>query len=279
MSSVARAWSLVRSLPEFRAEAFRVGLRAAGYDVQPREPTGPASPGDALVIWNRYGRSEQIANRFEREGGTVFCAENGYLGAGGEVPKYAANAGAKPGLYYALALSQHNGAGRWKTGDAQRFRQLGVNLTPWRAHGEHVLVCPSRGIGSAKLRPPSNWLPDTVKAIQACTKRPVRVRHHPGNEAPKKPLEADLANAWAVVIWSSSAGVHALVRGIPVLCLAGAWICRRAAYTDVKSIDEPHVSITEEQRLAAMNDLAWSQFTLEEIASGKPFRHLLSDAR
>jgi hypothetical protein len=254
-------------------------LRVAGFEVQPREPEGAVRAGDALVIWNRYGRSEQIANRFEREGGIVFCAENGYLGTGGEVPKYAANAGPKPGLYYALALSQHNGAGRWKTGDAKRFRQLGVSLTPWRQHGDHVLVCPSRGIGSAKLRPPSNWLTDTVQAIQERTKRPVRVRLHPGNGAPKKPLDADLQNAWAVVIWSSSAGVHALVRGIPVVCLAGSWICKRAAYAEIKSIDETQVSISEEQRLAAMNDLAWCQFTLEEIASGEPFRHLLSDAR
>ena len=77
-----KAWSLLRSEPAIRRDSFAQGLAAAGFE--PR--TGPPAsmpPGDALAIWNRYGEAHELASRFERAGGIVLVAENGYLGPGG----------------------------------------------------------------------------------------------------------------------------------------------------------------------------------------------------
>jgi hypothetical protein len=112
-----------------------------------------------------------------------------------------------------------------------------------------------------------DWADKISKRLK--TKHPIRIRKHPGNDTPKRSLEADLEGAWAVVVWSSNAGLHALIKGIPVYVEAPFWICREARATG--SIDEP---ITPE-RLPHFQRLAWAQWRLEEIESGVPFKLLL----
>ena len=258
-----KAWNLTRGDAHYRHDMFSAGLRAAGYDVQKGTP-GSVGRGDALLIWNRYGDWHDRATRFEAAGGTVYVAENGYLGPGGISP-HAMN----PRQIYALAAGGHNGQGRIPEGGPERFAALGVDLAPWRADGGHVLVCPNRSFGIPGMMMPPGWPADVCKRLQRLTRREVRLRPHPGNEQPKKPLADDLAGAWAVVIWSSSAGVHALVAGIPVICEAPRWICREASWY-IDEIDNP----PQPDRLGALQRMAWAQWSIEEIASGEPFRLL-----
>jgi hypothetical protein len=128
---------------------------------------------------------------------------------------------------------------------------------------------------------PLNWQLDVVKRLRAITNRPIRVRPHPGNGEHKRPLVEDLGNACAVVIWSSSAGVQALVAGVPVVCEAPWWICKSAAADAYVEFSMPAgvASLLTSYRLAALRRLAWAQWNVDEIASGEPFRYLLSDTR
>jgi hypothetical protein len=125
---------------------------------------------------------------------------------------------------------------------------------------------------------PQNWAQDVAGRLAKLTKREIRIRPHPGNNPPAKPLADDLAGAWCAVIWSSSAGVHALVAGIPVICEAPYWICRPASFlSGLSSIEEmePPDSGSYRLRLAALQRLAWGQFGVEEIASGYAFTSVL----
>jgi hypothetical protein len=75
------------------------------------------------------------------------------------------------------------------------------------------------------------------------------------------------------VVWYSSIGVDALIAGIPVICHAPYWVCKSAAFgpdADVENLD-----LTTIDRQAAMERLAYHQWSIVEIASGKPFEHLL----
>lgn len=270
MSSRPRAFVLIREQPWYRREAFVAGLRAAGYDAQLRGPER-AQQGDLLVIWNRYAHWHDVASRFEAEGGRVVVAENGYLGEGGTPPKFDVHPGGpKPHHYYALGLGFHNDDTRWRRGGAERFAALHVELRPWREAGEHVLVLPNRSFGVPGRMMPSDWAEAAAKRLGKATGRPVRIRRHPGNDAPKRPLQADLEGAWAAVVWSSSAGVHALVAGIPVFCEGPHWSMRGAASTG--PVDAP----TLPDRMLAFQHLAWGQWQLREIEGGEPFRRLLS---
>lgn len=246
------------------------GLRLAGFDVSIERPVA-ARPGDVLLIWNRYWDNDRLATEFERQGGTVLVAENGYL----DPSRYGQRS------WYALAIGGHNGQGEWFPGGPERWQeitpQLGAELKPWRDTGGHILVCPNRSFGRPGFIMPENWAERTAAELRTFARRPVRVRPHPGNVQPRLPLQADLDGCWAVVIWGSSAGVHALLAGIPVISMAPAWVCEGAAYHGIEFVltERPELDIDRE---AAFERMAWAQWHIDEIASGVPFRHLLRAA-
>jgi hypothetical protein len=278
-----RCHCLIRPEPFYRREAFVTGLKAAGHEVVDGPPRNPDAD-TLLVIWNRYGPTHDLASRVEAAGGVVICTENGYLGRGGSVPKWDVHPnGPKPDDYYALSLGGHNGSGSWSEGDGSRWESLGIPLMPLRRQGEHILICSSRPFGRPGLIQPDNWPDVTARRLRALTGREVRVRAHPGNDAPQRPLSADLEGAWAVVIWASSAGVHALVSGVPVLCEAPKWICKSASLPSWRALevleDSQHERDTWERlRLKALERMAWGQWTCAEVESGLPFDHLLRRA-
>jgi hypothetical protein len=216
-------------------------------------------PTDVLVIWNRYGLHDAYAQRYISAGARVLVAENGYL------PK-----DKKGRRYYALALEHHNGAGRWYGGDSTRWRDMGLEVAPWRTDGDHILVLPQRGVGPPGVAMPRNWAAETVKALKRVTKRPVKLRPHPGKNP--TPLEPDLANAWCCVTWGSGAGVKALLAGIPVVHSFTRWIGASACGSEIAKVDAPYMG----DRLAMFERLAWAQWHVDEISAGKPFERLLN---
>src|SRR6185369_12615873 len=170
--------------------------------------------------------------------------------------------------------------------DASRWNALGVELKPWREEGKHVLVCPNRSFGTPGRFMPWAWAEDVAARLRQLTNRPIRIRPHPGNSAPAKPLAEDLADAWCTVIWTSSAGVHSLIAGVPVISEAPAWICRKAAYLGYETFrarDEPRTeesgAFWDSNRLAAMHRLAWANWSLAEIQSGEALDRVLCAAR
>lgn len=250
-----RATCLIKTSPHYRREAFEKGLKRAGYTLT--TSMVPAKPGDALVVWNRMrGSAEQACERWEQAGGVVIVAENGYLQkAHGEM--------------YALSLGQHNGAGKFPVGSEDRFSKLGFEVKPWRTGGREIVVCAQRGIGSRLMASPPGWAEQTAMKLRSLTKLPVRIRQHPGLTA-CVPLERDLEHAAACVIWSSGAGVRALVEGVPVFYAAPHWICAWAAWP-LREFGVPPIPFG---RQWALNTAAWGQWHHEEIASGEPFVRL-----
>lgn len=255
---------MIRKEPWYRHDAFVTGLRAAGYDVTDQTPTH-GRPGDVLVIWNRYWQTEQLADRFEAEGGTVLVAENGYVKGRHD-----------GGDYYALAVHGHNGSGQWHVGGPERWESLGVEMKPW-TDGEHILVAANRSFGMRGFAMPENWGEKAAERLRGLTKREVRLRLHPGNGRAPVPLERDLEGAFCVVIWSSSVGVKAMIEGIPVVCMAPWWICKGAAHPDVLSASLRGRAY-DAAREEALHALAWAQWSTSEISSGEPFRYLLRRA-
>ncbi len=266
------AYNLVRDQPVYRRDAFDAGLNAAGFEVKHAVPQ-QQKPCDILVMWSRYFGNHDLATKFEAAGGTVLIAENGYLAPSGLSPHHMEHRSV-----YALARHAHNDSTVIPEGDDSRWRALGVELKAWRTDGKHILVCPNRPFGMPGRIMPANWAEDVAGRLRKLTNREIRIRPHPGNEPPRKPLSEDLRDCWAVVIWSSSAGVHALVAGIPVVCEAPYWICNGAAETDINDTDALEFPWIWYQREPDLNRLAWAQWTLKEIQTGEAFTRLLGDA-
>lgn len=232
--------------------AISAGLYYSGYEVSTNRPQ-KLNNFDVVVMWNRWNENEKLADKLESQGGNVIIAENGYLGTD----------------YIALARSEHNGGGWIPYADLDRLEALQINFKPYRTDGEHILVCPSRGFGSKKMRQPINWTHEIVQELRNYTTRPIYVREHPGNWKQNNnhlSLAEDLDHAWACVIWNSGAGIHSLMQGIPVICCADYWILKDIA-SDIQFIENPAML----DRYHAFNKLAWSQWSIDEIVSGEPF--------
>lgn len=246
----------IREQPHYRRDAFEAGLRAAGL-----KPAAGPSDCDLLIIWNRYGGWDTQASKVEKRGGVVVVAENGYLG--NEL------AGDR---WYAISRSQHNGAGQWPDGGPWRWDSLGVELEPWR-EGKEIVVLPQRGIGPMGVAMPDRWERDAVERLAKMTRRPVRVRAHPGvNQC--VPLEEDLRNAHCVVTWGSGAAWKALRMGVPVFYDFDRWIGAPGAMP-LRGADIECPLRCDVARLRAFRRMAWAQWKLSEIQSGEAFRALL----
>lgn len=255
-----RAYCLIRDQPVYRREAFCDGLRAAGYDLRSGAPTDVRA-GDLLVMWNRYFDNHERALTFERAGGIVLVAENGYVGVDRADRKI-----------YALARGFHNGRGKTPVGGPERWDALSIALAPWK-RGEHVLVSANRSFGTPGGIMPNDWMIQVRNVLEKTTKRPVKFRAHPGNDRPKHPFSGDLEGAHCVIIWSSSTGCEALIAGVPVFCMAPWWICKEATRADIHLLEEPLCD--DAARLDAFQKLAWAQWHVDEIASGTAYRTIL----
>jgi hypothetical protein len=87
-------------------------------------------------------------------------------------------------------------------------------------------------------------------------------------------LTDDLDNAHACVIWSSSCGIEALKRNIPVIYDAPRWIGQESAIKWCDDLDVENLPKMPQTVgiIRALNN----QFTVEQIASGKPMERILS---
>lgn len=235
----------LRKEPYYRRAAVESGLKKLGYQIVSARPNAPKSRDDILVTWNlKAGLEETQARTWEQRGGTVIVMENAYLQ---KVDK----------TTYALSVHGHNGSGWFPVGAEDRFTALGYPMREMVERKGYDLVCAQRGIGSKLMASPPRWAEKMVEKLKA-QGRQVKLRPHPGNFAPKVPLMDDLKGAARCVIWSSGAGVRALVEGIPVLHSAPHWIC--AGW--------------EGNRAEALHRMAHGQWRHEEIATAEPFARM-----
>lgn len=256
-----RAAVLLKETPHYRRESFAESMAACGYDVTLRTLNDPR-PGDVLVCWNRYGQARVEAQRFERAGARIIVAENGFVGYD-----------RRGRQLYQLALDYHNGAGRWDVGTEDRWSRLDVKLRPWRASGRKILVCPQRIAGDDGVAMPKRaeqWVVDVRSDLRRYTDRPIEVRMHPGNVTPK-PVP-DWTDIHAVVVWGSTAGLKAIIAGVPCIHLMKSWIGAPAARFGLDRIEDLWIG----DRGPMLHRMSWCQWAVDEIATGAPFARLLA---
>ncbi len=250
--------------PHYCRDGFHAGLSACGYEIRDA-PAMPPKHGDVLVLWNRYSRDEHLARQYEAAGGVVLVSENAFLG-----PEDKAH------HWFALCRGHHNGAGTWFVGQRTRHEGLFDTIRPWRKTGDHVVIMPQRGMGEPGVRMELTWPADVEHRLRKITNRPIVVRAHPGPQStwtPESIEMPELEDAWAAVVWASSAGIKALCAGIPVFYEFPKWIGADGGQFGIDRIEAPRM---DGGRGVMLRKLSWAQWTADEIRSGEPFRCLLS---
>jgi hypothetical protein len=168
-----------------------------------------------------------------------------------------------------------------------RATDLGLTLKPWRSNGEYILICGQhdKSLQWKNMPSMSNWFLQTYDEIRKYTDRPIIFRPHPRcrlehierglkNVYRHEPLQIagtydcynlNFNNIWATVSWSSNPGPQSIIQGVPVFSGPNS-LAHDVANTNFENIENPIMP----DRTQWLNDYAWSEFTVEEIAQGLP---------
>ena len=175
-------------------------------------------------------------------------------------------------------------------------QNLNINLQPWRTQGNHILLCLQRdggwSMGGFEVM---DWAMHTIMQLRRYTKRPIRIRAHPGDKRAKKycdrlmklcigrrllnvelstpdtSLEQDLKNCWAVVNHNSSPAVGAAIEGIPVFVTDPERSqAREIAETRLDKIETPFMP----DRSAWAQRISQFHWSHHELRDGTAWAHM-----
>ena len=199
----------------------------------------------------------------------VVVLETGYI-----------NRGDGESHHYAAGFNGLNGRADFKNKGmpSDRWEKLGVELKPYR-DGENIVLC-AQVPWDASVEGTDHlaWIKSTVRDLKELSKRPIVFRHHPlaplplpeGCKPAKKTLLEDLENAHCVVTFNSNSGVEALINGVPVVVKdAGSMLWNLAPI----SFHVVRTFLPKREQWAY--NLAYCQWTPQEMKNGEAWRHLL----
>ena len=268
-----KKYGALNSKPVF--EAFEKGIKRLGYKTDKNGIDVIWS-----VLWNgRMAANKAIWERAARERRPVIVLEVGAL---------------QRNTLWKMGVGGVNNNAYFgpRANDRQRADKLGLKLDPWRTNDGPILIACQHN-NSAQWNSPTSqerWTTETIETIRKHTDRqiilrqhprcPIRFKNLPANtilQLPKKipntydDYDFDVTRAYAVINWSSNPGIIAAMRGVPVFTSFSslAW---SVANLDVNKINNPDTP----DRRQWLNDLAHTEWTTEEIATGEPIARLTS---
>ena len=242
-------------------------------------PVTEYATADAAVVFGVFKKNVpvswprgEIMRRQKQAGGRTVVIDSGYV-----------KRGMAPDSYYMVGFDGINGWADFRNQGmpSDRWDALGIELIPWRAHGECVILCGQvPWDASVQALDMLEWLPDTARALRARTKRKIIYRPHPaarlhppqvsGCETSTRPLADDLAIAHCVVCYNSNSAVEAIISGVPAIVLGNGAMSEAVAERSLDNIERPRMPARE--RWA--HDLAYCQWQPQEMAQGSAWRHL-----
>ena len=215
-------------------------------------------------------RGELVQNIFSQHQGRHLIIEKGYI---------------KRDEYYSIGWGGLNGRADFMNKDRlpDRWTRLNIKLQGL-SQGESVLVCGQvPWDASVQHINYSKWCAETLAKIKRMTNRDIIFRPHPlQKEAIKtsgvtmsteNTLTEDLRRSFCTVAFNSNSGVESILGGVPTFAFDEGSMVFKLANTDLESIDSPYFPTDEERNPWAYN-LAYSQWTTNEMSDGLPQKHL-----
>lgn len=271
---------LIRQRQDYPFEVVVEGARALGYQTVFGVHQRP-QPEDLLITWTPWlgSLSQRLGEQHTAQGGKWVVLENGYI----PTPY---GQGTKE--FYCVGLNGYNGYGDHRNvgSSPDRWDALSLEITPWRTAGEHVALIAQMGGHDARLTMPPNWPDDVMRRLRALTGRPVlyrpkpmRPRHfssHHDNatvlaQYEELPVEAYFKDAWVMVTYNSKQVVIAWLHGVPALYDGPKSIIGTLVPRGIDRVECPPMP----EREQFFCDLAYAQWSADEIKTGQPFERLL----
>ena len=265
-------YGALNSVPVFNA--VKQGLTQIGLKVDHHNMDA-----DVAVIWSflwagRMLPNKQVYEHYTSTGRNVLIAEVGML---------------KRGITWKLCLNSTVSGGMYGKGkDPNRVNKLGLKLKPLTNSGTNILIALQRSDSGQWSHGPKMevWLQDTVNHLRNFTNRPIVVRPHPRQsivipagvtvQQPRKlatdsfDFESTLNDTWAVVNHNSGPGSQAVIAGVPAF-VGFSSLAAPVGNVTMSNIEKPDRPDREEW----FNEMAHTEWTVDEIATGLPLARLL----
>lgn len=241
------------------AGAFSAGLEACGHRPLRRSASdhgpGQTEPFGAVVITGMRGKGRVIRDDYERLGVPVIVIDYGYLARTSGVATWETG-------HWQVGVGGLNRPPSFQC-PADRFDSLGIAVRPKGKGGVPLVLGqhvgdPSHGLNLPEMQAWAQWLCDAHEA---------RFRAHPDSpevevaaERADGPLGAVLAEASVVYTLCSTAGLDAILAGVPAV----ATMPDRACWGSLSGAKLPSMAA----RKALCHRLAYGQWTLAEMRSG-----------
>jgi hypothetical protein len=268
-------YGALNSKPVF--DAFRHSLIQAGHTVHDNYLNA-----DVDVIWSVLWSGRMSANKTIWDSAQAQRKPVIVLEVGGIVRN----------TTWKVGLNGINKGAFFSVGnDITRANSLGLVLRSWRTQGDHILVCGQhdRSLQWQHMPNASQWFSEIITELRKYTDRKIVVRPHP--RCPIVPVEQQFKNvikqppmkragtyddydirfdnAHAVISWTSNPGIRAVINGYPVFT-GPTSLAYPVANHNLADIEMPQMF----DRQQWLNDIAWTEFTIQEIAQGLPLKHL-----
>lgn len=200
-------------------------------------------------------------------------------------------------LYWRASVNGHQPIGyvRQAKHDRGRADRMSLRLSPWREPRGDLLIVDGSSAKHAYFHAPSNISRkdvheyadkisrDLVERIRSVSQRSVVFRPKPSYRQAKpiegtefargrgavhvKDFEYDFDRAHAVITYGSNLCFDAVLHGVPSIVL-GHGIAGPISSTSLDDIEDPYLA-PERDRQQWLNNVAHSQFKLEEFSSGE----------
>jgi len=248
-------------------EAVYEGLTACGHSVRRTSNLCSISEG-TVACW---GWRRQIVGALQRLRKNILVAELGYIGDRRKNISLGWN-----------GLNGHATFPEYPDDGGERFRAFGGEIKHWKKDGEYILILGQvKDDASLKGQDIMPWYMEQARKASEYYGIPVYYRPHPesvrrrgyesldGFNNMGGTLQEAIGGALFTIAYNSNSCLDSLLEGVP--CFAGdkgtlVWdLCMR----DIKEIVYP-------DREKIIHQIAWKQWTIDEIKSGKPFERLFA---
>lgn len=187
-----------------------------------------------------------------------------------------------PENYYAAGFNGLNGRADFKNENSpsDRFEKLGIELSPWtlNEHGKILLCGQVPWDASVQNINMADWILDMAHIIQQVTRREISFRPHPlaklpsirGLEYSTEPPEEAIRKSFAVVTYNSNTAVESVIEGVPAFSFDPGSMAYEVTSHDISDLRDPYMP----DRTQWANNLAYAQWTPDEMRKGETWRHL-----
>ena len=272
----------LNSVPVF--SAFEQGVQHLGHTAHDNDLNA-----DVAVIWSvlwygRMAKNKTVWDHFTKQGKPIIVLEVGAL---------------KRNITWKVAVGGINNEahfGHATNNDNARLTSLGVTIQDWKDTKDtnSIIICGQHQASHQwrNMPPVSDWISNTIREIRQHTNRPIKVRSHPRypfsfnktganvkESVPKRidivqdfyDFDAELSTAHCVVNWSSNPAIEAVLAGVPVFTGPDS-LAHAVANHSFDTIE----TLVKPNRQQWANDLAYTEWHVDEIALGTPLIRILN---